>query len=79
MGNPESAAEFLKGLSEETERRLKDVRFAHQDLQVAKKRYEDAVFAAHEHGCSNPQIARQVGMTETAIRLFLKRRKEKKQ
>jgi len=45
-------------------------------LQQAKKAYGDAVMAANDIGASNTAIAREVGMSETAIRLYIKRRKE---
>lgn len=50
---------------------------AYEELQQAKKKYEDAVMSAHTYGATNMAIARRVGLTETAIRLFIKRREDK--
>lgn len=59
-----------------SDRLLGEVAMATENLQKAKKRYEKAVLAAGEQ-ISASVIARRIGVTETAIRLFIKRRKDK--
>lgn len=58
------------------DRLLGEVALANENLIKAKKRYEKAVLAAGAH-ISHSVIARRIGVTETAIRLFIKRRKDK--
>lgn len=78
MEDKESAATLLKGLEAARSEALTEVMEAHKALSEAKARYERAVLAAHEVGCTNTIIAEHAKRTETAIRLFVKRRKMKK-
>jgi hypothetical protein len=76
MGNTESAAELLRGLEQVRQEALEEVQEAHRVLEEAKERYERAVVVAHNVGCTNIIIGEYAKRTETAIRLFLKRRRD---
>ncbi len=52
-------------------------RAAKQRLE-AQQEYEDAVLHAHDMGCRNTTIARRMGVSETNVRMFIKRKKEKR-
>lgn len=52
---------------------LDQVRETHAAALNARKAYELAVWRAHEAGINNIRIARQVGMTEGAVRMLLAR------
>lgn len=54
--------------------RLGDLARASEELVKAKMAYQDAILACREMGIPNTKIAATVGRSETAIRLFLKRR-----
>lgn len=41
--------------------------------KLAKQRYTDALVAARDQGWNNSQIARAVGVSEAAIRLYWRR------
>ena len=56
---------------------LDEVDQARRALTAGKERYELAVIRAHEAGISNIKIAGRAGVTETAIRLMVKRTREK--
>lgn len=75
MGNTQSAAEYLKELEELQAEALRQVGDTHDHLKQAQQMHENAVLLANEAGCSNTAIAQACGKTETAIRLWLKRRK----
>lgn len=61
----------------ETERSeaLKRVVKTHEQLRQAQLDYEEALLAAHAVGVRNTHIARKIGVTETAVRTYVKRRK----
>lgn len=69
-----SRSEFMRELQRKREEALNEVEQAYKVMVEAKTRYERAVLDAHSVGCSNTSIAGRVDMTETAIRLYLKRR-----
>ena len=73
--NTDSTAGLLKRLETARSEALQEVKAAHEGLVEAKARYEKAVIAANEVGCTNMAIAEYAKRTETAIRLFLKRRR----
>lgn len=76
-GRSEAETVLRQVLEERTRRRIKAleaVRKAHKELQQAKQNYAEAVMEASAYGATNVAIAKQVGLTETAIRLYIKRR-----
>jgi len=56
---------------------LKDVVSARQALQASQDQYAAALIAASDAGISNVKIARELKLSETAIRFHLKRLREK--
>jgi DNA-binding NarL/FixJ family response regulator len=46
---------------------------ANRARMAAKKLYEDALIEAREEGWSNTQIARALGISEAAVRMYWKR------
>lgn len=55
------------------EKLLSEVTASRKGLEKAKKRWYDAVLAAHNAGATNGQIGGRADITEAAIRLFIKR------
>jgi len=63
----------------ESERVLRDealglIRQRAIELRQARVNYEVALVEAHDLGIANTIIARAIGCTETAVRMYLKRR-----
>ena len=52
------------------------LRAAATGLNEARASYEGALFEARRAGLSNCEIARQVGRTEAAVRMYLGRREQ---
>lgn len=52
---------------------LKKLAAASRELADAKVAYEAALYRARDVGCPNTVIARTLGRTEAAIRMFFKR------
>ena len=77
MGDTSSAAEYLKELRQRREEALNEVGEAYDALQRAKERYADALLSAHDYGCSNVMIADRIKLSETAVRTFLKRKRQR--
>lgn len=46
---------------------------AKQELEAAQGKYEQALWNARALGIANTKIARVVGLTEAAIRMYFKR------
>lgn len=44
-------------------------------LDAAKEEYQRAIFRASEAGIPNTRLARAIGKSESAVRLYLKRKK----
>jgi DNA-directed RNA polymerase specialized sigma24 family protein len=57
----------------ETELTRDDLREAMRARKVADERYRQLICLAKERGWSNTEIARAVGLSEAAIRLYWKR------
>lgn len=49
---------------------------AYDKLRKAQSAYEEAVLTAHALGLGATAIARELGVSETAVRTFVKRRKD---
>lgn len=62
-------------LSKEREKALARVAGAHLKLCAAREEYAQAVMEADQLGIGPSEIARNIGLSETAIRSFIKRRK----
>lgn len=50
---------------------------ANRRLRSAQAEYEKAILAANDSGVGNTALARAFGVSETSIRLFIKRRRAK--
>ena len=70
----QSTLDFKREKDKERDKALRDVARAYSKWQAAKTEYEDAVLRASALGLSNTQIARKLDVSETAVRMFLKRR-----
>lgn len=72
----QSTLEFKREKEKERDKALREVARAYTRWQTAKDDYESAVVRASALGLSNTEIARKLGVSETAVRMFLKRREE---
>lgn len=67
----------LAKIEVEKEKALGRCAGAYLRLKDAQHEYEEALMEADRLGIGGSEIARNVGLTETAVRLFIKRRKAK--
>lgn len=75
MGTPAEREEQLAENDQRiAESLLAEAKYWDQQRTVAAQRYAEALEACKQVGLSNTLIARGVGKTEPAIRMFLKRR-----
>ena len=49
---------------------------AYRTLVYAREIYDKVLLASHELGVSNTAIAKEIGKSETSVRLYIKRRLE---
>lgn len=68
----------LELLGAERKRALRQAIRAHKGLRKAQREYEEAMLTANRVGVPHAEIARSIGMSETGVRLFIKRRKDKR-
>lgn len=61
-------------MTPESKRRLL---IAKTNMDRSREQYREAVMAAHEAGIPHTEIARVVGVSEAAIRRFVKRNQER--
>lgn len=67
------SAQVLERNEESREETRDDLHAANRARLVAKQRYEAALIKAREEGWNNSQIARALGVSEAAVRLYWKR------
>ncbi len=77
MGD-EAVDRALALLGAERKRSLREVIRAHKALRKARREYEQAMLDANRLGVPHAEIARAIDMSETGVRLFIKRRKDKR-
>ena len=71
----ESGRELRIKLAEEQDKALARAVVAYRTLRAAQLEYEHTMLEASDAGVSATRIARAIGLTETAVRLFIKRRR----
>jgi DNA-directed RNA polymerase specialized sigma24 family protein len=74
----EAVDHALALLGAERKRALRDAIRTHKALRKARREYEEAMLNANRVGVPHSEIARAIGMSETGVRLFIKRRKDKR-
>jgi hypothetical protein len=74
----EGVRHALAVVESEKKRSLRRIIKAHKALRRAQREYEDALLEGEELGIGYTRIARAIGMSETGVRLFIKRHKGKK-
>jgi len=67
------SAQVLERNEESRDETREDLHAANRARIVARERYEQALVKAREEGWSNTQIARALGVSEAAVRLYWKR------
>lgn len=67
------SAQVLERDEESREETRADLHAAVRARKVARERYEAALIKARGEGWSNTQIARALGISEAAVRLYWKR------
>lgn len=72
---PENYKQRLQRVANERKDALDEAVEAHLAVQEAKKRYSKAIMEADLLDCNISEIARRVGMSETSIRMFIKRQR----
>lgn len=70
----QKVADAMRMLEVEREVSLKRVIKAHRKLRSAQDDYEEAVLSAVALGLGATTIAREIGVSETAVRTYVKRR-----
>jgi DNA-directed RNA polymerase specialized sigma24 family protein len=74
----ETVLRQAQNLIEESKRNaLERATKAYQGLRAAQAEYEAALLNADRRGVSSSAMARAFGISETAVRLYIKRRKTK--
>lgn len=66
-------AQVLERNEDSREETREDLHAANRARLVAKERYEAALMKARAEGWNNSQIARALGVSEAAVRLYWKR------
>ena len=67
------SAQVLERNEESRDETRDDLHSANRARVIAKARYEAALIKAREEGWNNTQIARALGVSEAAVRLYWKR------
>lgn len=67
------SAQVLERNEDSRDETRDDLHSANRAREVAKQRYEQALMKAREEGWNNSQIARALGISEAAVRLYWKR------
>jgi DNA-binding NarL/FixJ family response regulator len=67
------SAQVLERNEESRDETREDLHAANRARKVARERYEQALVKAREEGWNNSQIARALGISEAAVRLYWKR------
>lgn len=67
------SAQVLERNEESRDETREDLHAANRARIVARERYEQALIKAREEGWNNTQIARALGVSEAAVRLYWKR------
>ena len=67
------SAQILERNEDSREETREDLHAANRARLVAKERYEAALIKARAEGWNNSQIARALGVSEAAVRLYWKR------
>jgi DNA-binding NarL/FixJ family response regulator len=67
------SAQVLERNEESRDETRDDLHSANRARLVAKQRYEAALIKARAEGWNNSQIARALGVSEAAVRLYWKR------
>ena len=73
LSSAESYKERLQHLANDRAEALNEAVEAHLNVQDAKARYRKAILEADLLDCNISEIARRVGMSETSIRMYIKR------
>lgn len=63
-------------LAEMQQGALENAEMTHKNLREAQRQYEEALMRTDELGISPSVVARRLGMSEAAVRLYIKRRKD---
>lgn len=74
----EGVRHALAIVATQKKRSLRRVIQAHKALRKAQREYEESMLEANEVGVPHAEIARAINMSDTGVRLFIKRHKEKK-
>ena len=64
-----------KGVSEREKALMEAEKWANR-IDIAREAYGEALVRCHDLGLSNVRIARAIGKTEAAVRMYLKRKRK---